>query len=160
MADVKDEEMDQVVAKEEGIQDGNGLQDLSPDQIQAFCDSTISLNLTPDNFRDNMLKCGRALFQKYGGPWNYLSEVLPSAEQIASFYVELETVFPRRADCEYTHWATLPNNEEDVFCLHLSDLSFDPSSSTKPAPFSSTCLELLDEFLTNDFITAGLTHSW
>ena len=126
---------------------------LTEEQVDAFCAGVVRLKeLTPDNFRDNMLQCISAALRKAGGPWQYLNQISDKD----AFYNKLRAEFPARTDVEYLRWKSLPDNIEQSFYLHLSDFSFDPSSSTKPAPYVSTSIDLLDEYLTNDFLTAGL----
>ena len=127
-------------------------QALTEEQVEAFCAGIVRLkDLTPDNFRDNMLQCISAALRKAGGPWQYLNQISDKD----AFYNKVRTEFPARTDVEYLSWKSLPDQLDESFYLHLSDFSFDVSSSTKPPPYVSTSIELLDEYLTNDFLTQG-----
>ena len=126
---------------------------LTEEQVNAFCAGTVRLkDLTPNNFRDNMLQCISAALRKAGGPWQYLNQI--SDKDV--FYNKLRAEFPQRTDVDYLSWKPLPDQCEEKFYLHLSHFSFDPSSSTKPAPYVSTSIDLLDEYLASDFLTVGL----
>ena len=55
--------------------------------------------------------------------------------------------------CVGQYLDALPNDDSQVFAVNLWDLSFQEASSTKPAPFLTTALLLLDEILTGGFTT-------
>lgn len=113
-------------------------------------------DLTPENFRDNVLSYIWRLLDKFGGPTQYLNHKLNSEELVEKFAADLKTTFPRRPDVIYmgpSQGKPLPRNCSEVFALHISDLAFGKECSSKPFPFSYTAKSLADEYLTNGFIS-------
>ena len=94
-----------------------------------------------------MLRLGHALLKKHGGPRQYLQASLPTKEDVTKFYEDVAAHFPRRSDIEYATSDTLPGDADSTFHICLSDCSFDSGSSTKPGPYFSVSLALLDEYL-------------
>ena len=106
--------------------------------------------LTPENFRETILEVAEKELSYRKNVWNYLNaHHLPNLEKFAQ---DLMEKFPAQPDYTYVTSHHLPSEE---FVLHLKDVSWDPCSSTKPAPFQSQTALLLDEYLTNSFITDG-----
>ena len=113
-------------------------------------------DLTPENFRDNVLSYTWRLLDKFGGPTQYLHHKLNTEELVEKFAADLKTTFPPRPDVLYLgpgQGTPLPRNCSDVFALHISDLAFGKECSSKPLPFSHTAKSLVDEYLTNGFIS-------
>ncbi|CAJ1412778.1 unnamed protein product, partial [Effrenium voratum] len=50
---------------------------------------------------------------------------------------------------------SLPADDSTMFCLKLSDLSFSPESSTKPAPYLTTAISLLQVFQLSGLLPRG-----
>ena len=113
-------------------------------------------DLTPENFRDNVLSYTWRLLDKFGGPTHYLHHKLNTEELVEKFAADLKTAFPPRPDVLYLgpgQGTPLPRNCSDVFALHISDLAFGKECSSKPLPFCHTAKSLVDEYLTNGFIS-------
>ena len=92
---------------------------------------------------------GKKLLSHFGGPQQYLQQAHPDTN---SFAVTLGLEFSTtRQDVNFV--TSLPADDSTMFCLKLSDLSFSPESSTKPAPYLTTAIRLLDEYLCNSFIS-------
>ena len=76
---------------------------------------------------------------------------------VKEFLNQIAEFFPKSDAISFA--TQLPGNDSDEFNLHLTDLSWLPHSSTKPAPYLHTCLQLWDEITTNGFITKGASIS-
>lgn len=114
--------------------------------------------LTAENFRELGLAQLKEELDKWGSPVLYLRAMYPTQEAKEAFAQQLLLTFPKRPDLVYASRGFVPANLVDQYVLHLSDLSFDEASS-KPPPFLVTCTALLDEYLTNTFITEGALGS-
>ncbi|CAJ1461118.1 unnamed protein product [Effrenium voratum] len=92
---------------------------------------------------------GKKLLSHFGGPQQYLQQAHPDTNSFAATLgLEFSTT---RQDVNFV--TSLPADDSTMFCLKLSDLSFSPESSTKPAPYLTTAISLLDEYLCNSFIS-------
>ena len=104
---------------------------------------------TPENFKQIAFECGKKLLSHFGGPQQYLQQAHPDTNSFAATLgLEFSTT---RQDVNFV--TSLPADDSTMFCLKLSDLSFSPESSTKPAPYLTTAISLLDEYLCNSFIS-------
>ena len=137
---------------EEKNQGPTGLSMMHPKMEASSSLDTAAWASTPidmENFKDVALKCGQTWLKAYGGPRQFLNGEFNSA---AEFYMQLRKFMgTSRADIQYLD--ALPNDDSQVFAVNLWDLSFQEASSTKPAPFLTTALLLLDEILTGGFTT-------
>jgi len=104
-----------------------------------------------ENFRELALNYGVAILQAYGGPRGFLAQ--EAGEEPRSFWKDMVAFISDRSDVDFRK--ELPGNDTEVFPVHIWDLSFDPASSTKPAPFLAVSLQLLEEILMNGFQTQG-----
>ena len=110
-----------------------------------------------DNFKPAFYAFGKGLLEHCNGARNLLTTALGAdlshgeefLDQIADFFPKSDAI------CFATQ---LPGNDSDEFNLHLTDLSWLPDASTKPAPYLHTCLQLWDEITTNGFITKGASQ--
>lgn len=109
--------------------------------------------LTPENFRDEALLVLKAELQQWNGPAQYLRAHFQTEEQLSKFRDDLDAAFPQRLDVHYWESNTLPSSMDEEFSVRLSCLGFGDKCSSKPPPFLHTCLDLLDEFLTNGVLT-------
>ena len=112
-----------------------------------------TLPLHPEAFRDNALAILSSEMKNWHGPAQYLRKNYGSPEEQAAFKAQLDIQFPVRPELSYQNTAILPLDTDSLLVLRLSDLGFDTSHSSKPTPFLHTCLELLDEYLTNTVMT-------
>ena len=112
-----------------------------------------TMPLQPESFRDNALSQLSAEMKYWHGPSQFLRAHYKTPEDIANFQAALDAHFPARPELQYLASPTLPLNTDERVCLRLSDLGFNATQSSKPPPFLHTCLELLDEFLTNSVVT-------
>ena len=109
--------------------------------------------MTPENFREVALTVLTKEMKAWQGPAQYLRATFKTAEAREKFRQDLNDSFESRPDLEYHRGPVLPDNTSTRFKLRLSDLGFLPETSTKSAPLLTTCLLLLDEFLTNSVLT-------
>ena len=110
-----------------------------------------AVHATVENFRELALNYGVAILQAYGGPRGFLAQ--EAGEEPRSFWKDMVAFISDRSDVDFRK--ELPGNDTEVFPVHIWDLSFDPASSTKPAPFLAVSLQLLEEILMNGFQTQG-----
>ena len=119
--------------------------------------------VTPENFRALAYGLGKTILEKFNGPSNYLLVVAANdggQEPGSELAKKLRNRYPARLNLPMIHKPEdLPGNDSDVFCLGLADLGYFPDLSTKPAPYLQTCLQLLDEILTNGFVSQGILDS-
>ena len=106
-------------------------------QLQALEDALKAAGT--EDFKPAFFAYGKALLTKYNCA--------------PDFVKSLHDFFPKSDAIAYA--TQLPGNDADEFNLHLSDLSWLPQASTKPAPYLHTCLQLWDEITTNGFVTKG-----
>ncbi len=129
-----------------------GLSSMMHLKMEASSVDTTAWTNTPidmETFKDVALKCGQTWLKAYGGPRQFLNKEFNSP---AEFYTRLRKFMgSSRADIKYMD--ALPNDDVEIFAVNLWDLSYHESSSTKPAPFLTTALLLLDEILTGGFTT-------
>ncbi len=110
-----------------------------------------AVHATVENFRELALNYGVEILKAYGGPRGFL--VQEAGEEPRNFWKDMVAFIGDRTDVDFRK--ELPGNDTEIFPLHIWDLSFDPSSSTKPAPFLAVSLQLLEEILMNGFQTQG-----
>ena len=110
-----------------------------------------------DDFKTAFFLYGKALLEHCNGALTAITKIVPW-EHADTFAAELKHYFPKSAAVQFFE-SQLPHNDSDEFNLHLSDLSWLPEASTKPAPYLHTCLQLWDEITTNGFITKGVLIS-
>lgn len=108
--------------------------------------------LNTDNLRDEVLDVATRELDEFQNVWIFLNA--HHLHNPVQFAEDLEKAFPRQPDLHYLPNYKLPPSSEE-FLLHLSDFSWAPESSSRSAPFRSQTLLLLDEFLTNTFVTEG-----
>ena len=99
--------------------------------------------------------------ESYGGPMQFLQKSFTTTEAMQNFKDQLMAGLPpdERIDEAKT---VRPTAEfvRDVelgteYCGHLSMFSFNAGASSKPAPYRTTVTSLVDEYLTNTFLTRG-----
>lgn len=120
----------------------------------------LPLVITEANFREVALNACQKQLETFGGPVQYLKQHLGAhgSEKWMAFADQLSSAFPRRPDVAYLDGTVLPRvlDESHVFRVSLWQLGFiDCCSSTKPPTFRVTASSLIDEYLTNSFLTAG-----
>ena len=108
-------------------------------------------NATPETFQEAASSYCKALLVHHQGPLQYL--LAEHGDTRDAFYAEMAKLLPERHDVSFSE--ALPNNEQDIFAIHPWGLSFSSTASTKPAPFLSLSLRLLDEILVSGFVTQG-----
>lgn len=141
---------DSVAKKEDLVDDANQSSIISDDLLALFLEGKASMNPSPENFKDMSLKIGKAILQKFGGPQQYL---MATVEDGAAFAQALREKFPQSTAHTYTK--ILPDNCDEVIHLHLADLGYSSKASTRPPPYLTTAVALLDNYLTNTFLTSN-----
>lgn len=104
----------------------------------------LQTNVTPDCFEMALLSLGKAMIEKFGGPQQYLMRAVTDLEKFAK---DLRAFFPARSDVAYITQDKLPLDTTTLPHVHVADLSFLPDASTKPPPYQSLTLELLEMIL-------------
>ena len=114
----------------------------------------VGIELTEENFKKTCLELCRKFLDEKGGPTQYLTRELGGSpnDKWIDFAKALETAFPKRPDLVYLPNTQIPRNDE-TFQVSLWDLGWVKSCSTKPPTFKVTSQQLLDEYLTNSFLT-------
>lgn len=118
--------------------------------LQLYLEGKASVTPNPENFKEVCFNVAKAVLKKFGGPQQYLEQTITN---LAEFAAQLKAKYPENTTLTYVK--SLPDNVETVVHVHLADLSFSPQASTRPPPYQTTSLSLLDEFLTNTFLTSG-----
>ena len=105
-------------------------------------------------FRNAMLDRLRRLFTVFGGPEQYLAWRFYATEDLQAFSTWLNTTFP--PDPYSTSYVVeAPRHTDEECLLHVSDLGFHRSCSTKPPPQAVVAIDLCDEMITHGCITQG-----
>lgn len=110
-------------------------------------------NASTEEFKDVFYKYGKGMLVKFNGVSELLNDWCSLGLDSKQFAEDLLNMFPKSDAIAFA--SCLPGNDSDEFNLHLSDLSWFPSASTKPPPYLHTCLALWDEITTNGFVTKG-----
>ena len=108
------------------------------------------VEVSPETFREVAYAVLVDELKKWGSPAQYLQKTCPTPESQLGFKELLLEHFPKSPGIDYHSSSELPSNMTD---LMASDLGFFARSSTKPAPFLHTSISLLDEYLTNSFLS-------
>ena len=105
--------------------------------------------------RSELRKAVREAFERlcnqHGGPVQWLLQKFNTPDLEKDFHTYLLETFPMMSTIDYVV-PSLLSKKEKAF-VHISMSPFDPESSTKPLPYSCTCKDLLDEYLTHGFLT-------
>ena len=105
--------------------------------------------------RSELRKAVREAFERlcnqHGGPVQWLLQKFNTPDLEKDFHTYLLETFPMMSTIDYVV-PSLLSKKEKAF-VHISMLPFDPERSTKPLPYSCTCKDLLDEYLTHGFLT-------
>lgn len=107
--------------------------------------------LTKDNFKEVILSVAEKELKMHHHAWGYLN--FHYGEHSEEFARQLVEHFPPLPLTYVNSLATAPDYPE-VFPVQLKDLSWKERASTKPPPFFTTVMQILDEILTNTFKTA------
>ena len=126
-----------------------GLSQHQDPQLEALREACA--NATPETFQEAASSYCRALLVHHQGPLQYL--LAEHGDTRDAFYAEMAKLLPERHDVSFSE--ALPHNDETIFAIYPWALSFSPTSSTKPAPFLSLSLRLLDEIFVSGFVTQG-----
>ena len=137
-------------AKEEGKVDMDAKDpEMSAELATLVSEKKAKVDLTTTNYKSVVYEVGKAVLKEYGGPQQYLQAKVQ--ENYADFASFLDTAYPLRMDVKYA--TSIPNNTTEKACVHLKDLGFSKDKSTKPAPFLDASIPLLDEIITNGFVS-------
>ena len=98
------------------------------------------------------------VIEKYGGAQQYLLHKYPGPSERAEFAQALLEYFPRSEEVEYYLFKRCPPHDNDVI-VHLNDLGFGESSTTKPPPYKTVCLAVGEDIIKNSIQTKGLELS-
>ena len=96
----------------------------------------------------------KAAMEEHGGAQQYLLQKYPDKESQKRFAGALLEEFPRRDDVDYYLFKCCPPHDQPV-AVHISDLGFGESATTKPPPYKSTCLLIGEDIINNSFQTEG-----
>ena len=109
----------------------------------------------------DQIMCGmEGMCQKYGGPVQYLSHMLPDIASHDAFLKYLVDKFPEVESQYYTSCAHLPPITNDDLatttpvCVHVSVLGFDMSCSMKPPPGQSRTMGVMEQIVVDGFRTS------
>lgn len=118
--------------------------------------------VTNDNSAaEQLLSSCAKVMEMYGGPAQYLSEVLREACDGQLFLDWLKDTLPECDDTLYHHEAVLPHVTEaelassTPICLHVSCLGFTANCSLKPCPGFDKCKTLMEEIVKDGFVTSS-----
>ena len=102
------------------------------------------------NMRDVVLHDMEIVFNKYGGPMQFLEAALTSPEEIARFAQFLDGLHGSSETWDGKDFSAKGNIQ---FQGKISQLSFKAESSIKPPTFQNTALKLVDEYTLNGFLS-------
>lgn len=147
-------------AKDEPMEAKKEESEAEPDTTpQRKVKKALGMAITEANFREVALNACQQQLEAFGNPVQYLKHYLgpEGNEKLVNFGNQLSTAFPRRADLSYLDGTLLPRvlEETHVFRISLWQLGFLGCCSSKPPTFRVTAAALMDEYLTNTFLTAG-----
>ena len=109
--------------------------------------------VNPENFVAVARGHMESLLKKHGGPCQYLQHRYGSSEALQEFVSNLDAEFPALPTVCYHSGQVLPRDADQTFALRLQDLGFGDRCSSKPLPFMTTSMQLVDEYLTNTFLS-------
>ena len=118
--------------------------------------STSSTLRTPVNqiqFRELVVKYAEELMLKHHGPMQYLMQRYPTVEDKRTYMNKLWKLIPPLPEKKYEFLVDIPAGQNDTMNIHIACLNFDPAHSPREPTRSNTCLELLDNILTDGFVT-------
>ena len=96
----------------------------------------------------------KAAMEEHGGAQQYLLQTYPDTESQKRFAGALLDAFPRHEEVGYYHFKCCPPHDQPVR-VHVSDLGFGESATTKPPPYRSTCLLIGEDIIKHSFQTEG-----
>ena len=96
----------------------------------------------------------KAAMEEHGGAQQYLLQKYPDTESQTRFARALLDAFPRHEEVDYYRFKCCPPHDQPVR-VHVSDLGFGESATTKPPPYKSTCLLIGEDIIKNSFQTEG-----
>ncbi|CAK9104192.1 unnamed protein product [Durusdinium trenchii] len=111
-----------------------------------------SVGVSPENFARVCQEHVDKLLAEFGGPTQYLQARYAGPEEVKGFADQLDLEFPPDPAIAY-HAGPLPTDPDRLVPLRLKDLGFGSRCSSKPLPFRLTAKQLIDEYLTNNFIS-------
>ena len=126
----------------------SGQTGVTDECVQLYLEGKASVAPNPDNFKEVCFNVTKAVLQKFGGPQQYLEQTVKDPAAFAAILKEKYPVSPM-----HNYVKVLPDNLETH--VHLADLSFSPLASTRPSTYMTTAISLVDEYLTNTFLTSG-----
>lgn len=131
-------------------------QDQPAETSEAVTPKSLAMAITDANFKDVAYRACTHLLEKFGGPAQYLKHHFGDHGSLkwAAFAQQLRDTFPKRPDLVYLESLDLPRTDE-IFKVPLWHLGFVDACSTKPPTFRVTATSLIDEYLTNTFLTSG-----
>ncbi len=112
-----------------------------------------------DSAGRTLLQSFTAVIHAHGGAQQYLLCKYPTVEARVAFAATLSAMLPKAGNVEYHDSCQCPQHEDDVV-LHLKDLGFDMSCTTKPPPYKTVCLALGEEIITNGLLTKGPSRAF
>ena len=96
----------------------------------------------------------KAAMEEHGGAQQYLLQKYPDTESQKRFAGALLDAFPRHEEVDYYRFKCCPPHDQPVR-VHVSDLGFGESATTKPPPYKSTCLLIGEDIIKSSFWTEG-----
>ncbi len=159
---------------------GEGVLDVMTEQADHLCDdqSPENVSIAPSTwdvavsvagptggsleaFKETSRQAMKTMCGKFGGVAQYLRKRMESPEQKKQFFNKLVDMFPLSEAVDYNTCASLPVVEASMLSsvlprkLHITMLSFSDICSVKNDPESETAMLLLDEYLSDGFLTSG-----
>ncbi len=95
----------------------------------------------------------REFVDTFGGPAQYLNERIRTSEANVSFEHVMRRLPPHSEIADYWQPGDILHNGQ-LTHFHFASLGWVPSVTTKPLPYTKTCLALADELLTHYCLTA------
>ena len=126
-------------------------EDLPSDMMSLYVEKKASIEVTTENYKNVITGIGKAVMEKFGGPQQYLEATVGKNPQ--GFLEYLQATYSPRMDVHYYVDGKLPTDTNTIIACHVWDLGFSTSTSTKPPTYQQTANLLLDEILTNGFVS-------
>ena len=123
---------------------------LDSEMMSLYVEKKASIEVTTENYKNVITGIGKAVMEKFGGPQQYLEATVGKNRQ--GFLEYLQATYIPRMDVHYVD-GKLPMDTNTIVSCHVWDLGFSTGTSTKPPIYQQTANLLLDEILTNGFVS-------
>ena len=123
---------------------------LDSEMMSLYVEKKASIEVTTENYKNVITGIGKAVMEKFGGPQQYLEATVGKNRQ--GFLEYLQATYIPRMDVHYVD-GKLPMDTNTIVSCHVWDLGFSTGTSTKPPTYQQTANLLLDQILTNGFVS-------